>query len=370
MAEWLERLVGVALMAAVLADVFLTVLYARAGTGILSRQLAHLVWRVFHSVGARLGRTQSLALSLCGPSILVLLVAVWAGTLCVGAACVIHHALGRTVVAQSGSTTTDFVTAMYAAAGSLSIVGNNYSPRSTIFRFLYLFNSLAGLSVMSLTLTYLMQVYSALHRRNELGLKVHLQTAETGDAAELIARLGPSGQFSAGYATLSEFAGEVSSTKEAHHFYPVLFYFRFRDAYYSVSRFTLVALDTASLMRTALDDHLYGWLQASAAVELLARGPVMLLKTLGSSFPSARPDADGGPSEQQKQRWRLRYVAAIARLKQAGIRTAADERAGADKYVRSRAEWDKYITALAPVMAYRIEEIDSAGCAIADAATR
>jgi hypothetical protein len=40
--------------------------------------------------------------------------------------------------------------------------------------------------------------------------------------------------------------------KEAHHFYPVLFYFRFEDPRYAVSRFSLVVLDAVSLLRSAL----------------------------------------------------------------------------------------------------------------------
>ena len=78
-------------------------------------------------------------------------------------------------------------------------------------------------------------------------MNIHLLSGCTGDAAELLARLGPQGQFSGGYTNLSELGVEMTQAKEAHHFYPVLFYFRFSDPYHSVSRSTLVALDTVSL---------------------------------------------------------------------------------------------------------------------------
>ena len=45
---------------------------------------------------------------------------------------------------------------------------------------MFLFNSVVGTSVISLTLTYLMQVYAALRERNTLGLKMHAMSAETG----------------------------------------------------------------------------------------------------------------------------------------------------------------------------------------------
>jgi hypothetical protein len=43
----LEQVLGAFLMLAILLDVFLTVLYARVGTGILSHKLARLTWRLF-----------------------------------------------------------------------------------------------------------------------------------------------------------------------------------------------------------------------------------------------------------------------------------------------------------------------------------
>jgi hypothetical protein len=56
---------------------------------------------------------------------------------------------------------------------------------------------------------------------------------------------------------------------EAHQFYPVLFYFRFHQARYSVSRISLVALDAATLIKSALDDERCGWLKESASVTQL-----------------------------------------------------------------------------------------------------
>jgi hypothetical protein len=42
--------------------------------------------------------------------------------------------------------------------------------------------------------------------------------------------------------------------KEYHHFYPVLFYFRFAESYYSNSKSSRMLLDTVSLLKSALDD--------------------------------------------------------------------------------------------------------------------
>src|SRR3954453_641790 len=154
---------------------------------------------------------QGAVLSFCGPVILVLLVGVWALGLTLGAALIMHPELGTSIRATNGETPTDFIAAMYAGGTSMAIVGaSDFTPHTSPTRLLFLFNSLIGMSVMSLTLTYLMQVYTALQRRNVLAMNIHFLSGCTGDAAELLARLGPQGQFSGGYTNLAELGVEMT----------------------------------------------------------------------------------------------------------------------------------------------------------------
>lgn len=262
MQDWLEPLAGGIVLAITLLDVFLTVLYARAGTGLLARRLARGVWHLFR--GLSRGRNSG-ALDFCGPAQLVALVLMWSALLALGSALVIHPALGAGVESSSGPTDTDFVTALFVGGSSMSIVGaSDYGPTSPGYKLLFLFNSLVGMSVTSLTLTYLMQVYSALRSRNTVGLMMQTQSGDAGDAAELLAHWGPQGRFDGGYNNLSTLAGEMAAIKETHHFYPVLFYFRFEEAYYAPPQILRIALDAVALVRTALDPRELGWLQESA----------------------------------------------------------------------------------------------------------
>ncbi|SEI15888.1 hypothetical protein SAMN02799636_06120 [Methylobacterium sp. 275MFSha3.1] len=249
----LEQASGVLVMSLVLADIFLTVLYARIGTGLIADRIAHLTWAIFRAAADAAGQKRGAVLSFCGPVILIVYVLLWALGLTLGAGLIIHPALGVAVRASSGETPADFMTALYAGGSSMAIVGaSDFKPVTDSYRILYLVNSLVGMSATSLVLTYVMQVYSALRQRNALGLKLHLLTGESADAAELLARLGPQGQFSSGYTHLADLAASLSEMKEAHHFYPVLFYFRFRQPFYSVSAQVFVALDTVSLIRSGI----------------------------------------------------------------------------------------------------------------------
>jgi hypothetical protein len=82
--RWFEPVAGASLMALVLADVFLTVLYARAGTGIISARMARLVWLALRWVESDRGKGR--LLSFCGPLIVVALLFIWSILLALGAA--------------------------------------------------------------------------------------------------------------------------------------------------------------------------------------------------------------------------------------------------------------------------------------------
>ena len=359
----LEQVVGVALVLLVMADVFLTVLYARIGAGILSPRIARGTWWMFERVSPLFGSKRDTVLSFCGPFILVNLLVVWALLLTLGAALIIHPALGTAVTMTSGRTPTDFITAIYAAGSSMSIVrASDFTPDTSAFRLYFLFNSLLGASVISLTITYLMQVYTALQRRNTLAYKLYLQSGETDDAAEIIAGLGARGSFQCGYTSLADIAVEMTVSLEAHHFYPVLFYFRFPRPIYGVSHFTLIALDQVSLMKSALNDDELGWLKESVPVTQLWRSALLLASTQEKKSRKAGAAEEARePTADDIDRWKRRYHAAVRRLREAGIATTTDEAAGAENYVALRTRWHQHLMRAMQMMSYSREEMDPMG---------
>jgi hypothetical protein len=356
-----EQIAGAAVMAVVLLDIFLTVLYARAGTALFSPAVSRAVWFVFRVVSRPFDRNRGKVLSFCGPVILVVLIFVWAAALALGSALIMHPHLGGGIRASEGSTPRDFMSALYAAASSLSFVGSSdFKPQSAAFQALYMFNSLIGMSVLSLVLTYVMQIYSALKTRNALGLAIQTLSDETGDAAELIAGLGPHGQFDSGFSNLSSLASSASEVKESHHFYPLLFYFRFAEPYYSVSQTATVLFDSVSLLKSGLSDEEYGWVKESATVAQCWRAAMLLVGMLEEVFLPGKPAQGRSPADAgARERWRARYMAALERMRQAGIKTIADHAAGFETYVSLRERWDGHIARLRASMLYEAEEIDA-----------
>ncbi|WP_374294608.1 hypothetical protein [Sphingomonas sp.] len=355
----LEQGVGAALVLLFLADIFLTVLYARAGTGLLAPLWTRVIWAALRAGASLFGRRRGPALSFVGPVIVVSLIGFWAFGLTLGAALVIRPELGTTIRPASGDTPTDLVTAMLVAGNSLSIVGGgDYAPHSTATRLLFLVNSLIGASVLSLVLSYLVQVYSGLRERNALALTIDLMTDGTGDAAVMLARLMPGGDSGNATSELGNLIAPLTATKEAHHFYPLLFYFRINDARYAVSRFGFVLLDLVTLIDTVLDQDRYATLIASSPVASLRRGTTLLLETLDAHFPTR-----GGREGRPEAIWAMRQsiVAAIRTLEESGIAVHHD---GVDDYVSRRQAWDALTCRVAPAMGYTMIEIDRRSSAV------
>jgi hypothetical protein len=371
MAGWFEQLAGALLIFSALLDIFLTVLYAkigshgasRAGTGIISLRVGRATWWMFRHISSRLPVNRDAARSFCGAVTVVCLLVVWSTLLAAGAALMLHPALGEGVRSSSSPHVHDFLSALYVGGSSLSLASSSdFYPQTGFYRLLYLINALIGTASISVTITYILQIYNAVQQRNALGLSICVMTKGTADPAVLLAGLGPQGRFDSGYTVVANLAAELTAIKEAHHLYPLLFFYRPYHPASSIPQIAFIALDTVTLLRTALDDGQYRWLEESAAVENLGGLAAILVKTLASTFiPGAAPEAHGGQERaRQHDAWCARYRAALRQLEQAGICVRPDQEDGAQQYARLRQEWDPYVERLARYMDYDMGVIDPA----------
>jgi len=110
----------------------------------------------------------------------------------------------------------------------------------------------------------------------------------------------------------------MSTGVSAHHFYPLLFYFRFEEPLYAVSRFSFV----------------------------------LLVATLEANFPTARPEAGDGAEPSNLRR---SYLAATRTLANAAIAVRED---GVEAYVAARQECEPLVRRIAPARGYAMPEID------------
>ncbi|HEY9763312.1 MAG TPA: potassium channel family protein [Trichocoleus sp.] len=305
-------------------------------------------------LGLRLRLARSV-LSYSGPTILLAVVAVWVLLLLNGFALIFWSALGSGIRASEGATPTDFMTAFYLSGYVLTTLGmGDIVPQNGIYRLLSILEAALGFSIFTLTITYLLAVYSALTQRNIFALRLHHRTDGTGDAVEMLARYGQDGDFAKVREDISGMSLSLLTLLESHHAYPVVHYFRFRESYYALSRIVLIAMDTATLLKSTLHEDRYRSLINCTAVAELSGGGLHLLSELAHSFLPRQDYCESRPSEPLL---RERYYDAVARLKQEGIETTADLEAGANLYVSLRRQWEPYVRAIAHYMAYDWQEI-------------
>jgi hypothetical protein len=351
---WLLPVFGVGLVVVALSDISLTVLYARSGASLLSDRFHKGVWHLFRSSVRVLPRYRDRLLAYAGPSLLVLTVLLWVLLLLVGFALIVWPALGSAIQASSGGAATGFAAALYYAGFSLTTLGTgDVVPLSAPYRLLTVLMAAIGFSVLTLSLTFFTSVYSALVRRNTFALGLQHRTAGSADAAVLLSYLGPGGDFSDARSELTVMAEELTNLYESHHFYPVLHYFRFQENVYALARIALLTLDTATLIRSALDERAYPSLVRSTSVAALWGGGMQLLEGVAATFlPQPQPERAEELEQDTEKAWRAHFDQAVGKFRAEGIAVVADVAAGADKYVALCRERGAYVVAFAEYMLY------------------
>jgi hypothetical protein len=279
--------------------------------------------------------------------------------LLLGFSLIVWAALGSAIQASSGGTATGFPAALYYAGFSLTTLGTgDIVPLSAPYRLLTVLMAAIGFSVLTLSLTFFTSVYSALVRRNTFALGLHHRTLGTADVAVLLTRLGPGGDFSDARSELAVMAEELINLYESHHFYPVLHYFRFQEDAYALARMALLTLDTATLIRSALDEEMYPSLVRSTSVAALWGGGMQLLEGVAVTFlPHPQPEKAEELERDTEREWRAHYNQALEKLGAEGIRVVEDVDAGASKYFALRREWGPYVVAFADYMLYDWHEV-------------
>lgn len=349
-----EQVAGTVVVLAVLQDVFFTVLFPGSGRGCIRRPLARWLWMAFRAVGRRLEpERRRHFLSYCGPVQVTVSLVVWGLLLLLGWAAIYLPALGAGITATEGPTDRSWAAAIYYSGYVLTTLGmGGVAPHDDLYRLLTIAEAGIGFATVTMAVTYFLSVYSALTQRRLSASLLHHRTYGTGDAAVLLAGLAEDGDLRGATDAIMALATSVQQAAETHESYPVLWYFHHRRPYYAVPRVLFLALDTAALLRSALDPVRYRRVvgfPAVAAMEAAAEG---LLAELGST-------GDRQAAPQDEQAWRRRFADAVRVLGDGGLALRADVPAGSAEYVRLRARWDLALQALSSGMLYDWQDIAS-----------
>jgi hypothetical protein len=277
--------VGALLVVAILLDVLVTTLTFGQRAGPITRRLVDHLWRWLRRLRPLGSRSRLLANA--GPALLVLTVLVWVVGTWAGWWLVFLGG-GAVEAASTGAPASAGDVAYYAGFSVFTLGTGDFVADSPTWRNLTALASFGGLVLITLAITYLLSVVSAVVTRRALAGQIR---ALGSSAGEVVALGWAGGAFGSAFVQhLVTVTGVLSTVVEQHVAYPVLHYFRSRSPQDSAPVAIALLDDALFLLEAAVAD---GAAPEAAAVRPARAAIERWLATLGET--GAEPARDGAP---------------------------------------------------------------------------
>jgi len=264
-----EAVLGLAVLAAILSDIFLTVVVPRRAPSVgrylrLSRYVVFRLWQPWRRLGLRIGnaeRREAFLGDFAALSVILLLVA-WIAGLILG-----YGLLVDAMRDQIKPPPENLGSSMYFAGTSLLTIGfGDFVPMGGWVRLVSLAAAATGLGLVAAVLTLMFTLYGSFQRR-----EVAVVVLEAGAGAppsgvtllETYALAGILDDLPRVFETWQAWAAEVL---DSHLAYPVLAYFRSSHDNDSWISSLGAVMDAATLVLTTIEDGPKGWAKLSRAV--------------------------------------------------------------------------------------------------------
>jgi hypothetical protein len=353
---------GVALLLLVAYDVYATVLHASAHYGPVGERLNRLTWRAARFFSSRGGRRRRHTwLNMIGPLLLPLLVTTYIILLVVGFALIYYPHIAEGFTHDHPHTGGLFDEALYFSGVTLTTVGyGDVAPAHSWMRALAVVEAASGFALISLSITYLLSVYSALERKRAFALSLYHQAGEGADASGLIAHHFVDGRFYGLREALRQATRDIQAMLEAHIEHPVIHYFHPLETYKSLPRILFLLLETCAVLRAAPDSDEYSDLRSYPEVRTLEASSLHVLAELVESLDLERREQrklSREEVEEDESRWRRRYEQHLRRFSTAGIKTRAQAAEGWTEYRDRRRLWESKLNRFSVYLGYEWEEV-------------
>jgi Ion channel len=354
---------GAALLLLVAYDVYATVLHSSARYGPVGEGLNRAVWRVTRKLAFSLARSRRhRLLNAVGPALMPLLIITYIVLLTLAFALLYVPQMpgGFSVTGPKGDPA--WLNAVYFSGCTLTTLGyGDIVPRTTGLRFVALVEAASGFALISLAITYLLAVNSALERKRTVALTLYHQAGGGADAAGFIAHHFVDGRFYGLRDALKTSTRDIQALLEAHVEHPVIHYFHPVEVYRSLPRILFLLLETCSVIRTCVDVEESEDLRNFPEVRTLEASARHVLTQLVTSLELERRmrplRASVDENEEDESRWRRRFKQTRARLKESGIKTRADVGASWEEYREQREQWESKLERLSLYLGFDWAEV-------------
>jgi hypothetical protein len=251
-------LVGGAVVLAVVADVFLTVLHIDRD-GPIAGLVFRAVGRVMLWLARAVRRVRRSLMALAGPIMLASAFAVWITLFVVGFALLYWPHLAA-FHAEGELAGLGFIDAVYFSGATATVLGyGDVTPVRGAFQALAIAQATLGFAILTGVVTYLISVVTGVADRNAVALRLWHETGGTGDGTVIVAR-SLAGEEPADLARrLQLLNGELVTVHQKMSHFPILdLHYRSRDARYAPERMIRIAAGVAVAARVAGTDPKWG----------------------------------------------------------------------------------------------------------------
>lgn len=344
----------------VVYDVYATILHARARSGPIGETLNRAIWRLARAIAFKLSRARRhRLLNIVGPLLQPLLIILFIKLLILGFALIYYPRMPANFTVDSDAARSPFMAALYFSGTTLTTVGyGDIAPHTTGMRLTALFEAASGLALISLSITYLITVYSALERKRAVAISFYHQAEEGANAAAFITHHFVAGRFYSLKTTLRMATRDLQELLESHVEHPVIHYFHPVEVYKSLPRVLFLSLETCAVIRSCMDDGRFKELCNHPEVRTLEATSRHVLKELLSGLDLERRAARRKETAfEESRRWRRRFDETMRKLKDAGVPTRPDEAAAWEFYRARREEWEAQLLRFSNYLGYDWDEI-------------
>ncbi|MBY5162806.1 hypothetical protein [Salsipaludibacter albus] len=242
-----SSLVGLAIVALVIADVAVTVLAVSSGPGPITRIVSRTSWRVFRGLHSRL-QAHSL-LRAAGPVIVVAIVMSWLLLMIVGWGLVFGQE--GSLLEDGEALTPAWGRIHYAAALILGRGTGGFTPGSGVWRFAEQLAALTGVAFIGVAIAYVLPVINAVVHKRKVAATI---SALGGDPTEILERAYNGRDFGDLDLHLIALTPEIALVAQRHLAYPVVAYFHSDDRSTALAPSITVLDESLTLLEHVVDD--------------------------------------------------------------------------------------------------------------------
>jgi hypothetical protein len=353
-------ILGTLLLFFVIDDIYVTILQARGRSGPVSELVYRSIWRVARHVAYRLSRSRRhKLLNSIGPILMPLLVAVSIMLVIIGYALVYYPGMPEKFNFSAEGAGSRFIDSLYFSGTTLTTLGfGDISPRAPEMKIVAIIEAISGFGLISLAVTYLIVVYSALERKRAIALSLYHSAEGGADVVGFIKHHFVAGRLSGLSATLGAAARDLQQILESHVEHPIIHYFHPIQVYKGMPRVLFLSLEICGVIKSCLDQREYADLEDHPVVLTMESSALHVLNELAAHLDLVKRGADSFQAQPEEvARWKARYEQTLARLDEAGIKTEPDRAKGWEIYQAERGEWERQLSRFAHYLGYDWDEV-------------